>query len=112
MTATLEPCTHTSIIEVEGRLQAPLNSSLRQTVQARLVRGERRILLDLSRVTKMDAAGIGELIRAFNTTSAVGGVLEVVRANSRVLQLLKLAGVLQFLTAAADRAPRQPHRRR
>ena len=107
MTAILEQCMHTSIIEVDGRLQAPLNSGLGQSVQARLFRGERRILLDLSRVTEIDAAGVGELIRVFNATSAVGGVLRVTRANTRVHQLLKVAGLSTCLFTACPSSPSQ-----
>jgi anti-sigma B factor antagonist len=99
MAAILEHCTHPSVLEVDGRLQAPVNSRLIQHVQTRLFRGERRILLDLSRVTAIDAAGVGELIRAFNATRAAGGELRVARANSRIFRLLEVAGVLRCLTA-------------
>ena len=64
MVAILEQCTHPSLLEVDGRLQAPANSTLIQRVQTRLFRGERRIFLDLSRVTAIDAAGVGKLIRS------------------------------------------------
>jgi anti-sigma B factor antagonist len=104
MAAILERCTHPSVLEVDGRLQAPVNSKLIQRVQTCLLRGQRRILLDLSRVTAIDAAGVGELIRAFNATRAAGGDLRVARANSRVFRLLEVTGVLRFLTAGAKRA--------
>ena len=105
MVAILEQCMHASALEVDGRFQAPVNSTLIQRVQARLSRGERRILLDLSRVTAIDAAGVGELIQAFNATRAAGGALRVARANSYVSRLLEVAGVLRFLTtlSAPDR---------
>src|SRR5262245_46294013 len=45
-------------VQVEGKLQAPVNSELSQTVEAALARGERRVLLNLSRLTNIDAAGI------------------------------------------------------
>ena len=99
MMAALEQCTHRSILEVEGTLRAPVNAELSQRVQALLARGERRILLDLSRLSDMDAAGVGELVRAFNTTSAAGGILQIVDASRRVRQLLNIAGVLKLLTA-------------
>ena len=98
MVAILEQCTHLSVLEIEGTLRAPVSSTLSRSVQARLSRGERRILLDLSQLTAIDAAGIGELIRVFNVTRAAGGALRVARANRRVLQLLNAAGVLSFLT--------------
>jgi anti-sigma B factor antagonist len=99
MMAALEQCTHRSILEVEGTLRAPVNAELSQRVQALLACGERRILLDLSRLSDMDAAGVGELVRAFNTTSAAGGILQIVDASRRVRQLLNIAGVLKLLTA-------------
>jgi anti-anti-sigma factor len=102
MTALLEQCTRRSILEVEGALRAPLTSELRQRVQARLVRGERRILLDLSHVSHIDAAGVGELVGAFNTTRAAGGVLQIAHASGRVGHLLHVAGVLQLLTGGAS----------
>jgi anti-sigma B factor antagonist len=105
MVAMLEQCTHPSLLEVDGRLQAPANSTLIQRVQTRLFRGERRIFLDLSRVTAIDAAGVGELICVFNATRAVGGELRVARATKRVFRLLEVAGVSRFLAAGAWRTP-------
>jgi anti-sigma B factor antagonist len=105
MAAILEPCAHLSVLEVDGRLEAPVNSTLIQRVQSRLFRGQRRILLDLSRVTAIDAAGVGELIRAVNAARAAGGELRVARANSRVFRLLEVAGVLRFLTADSQYSP-------
>jgi anti-sigma B factor antagonist len=102
MMAILEERTDRSILEVEGTLRAPVTSELSQGVQTLLVRGERRILLDLSRLSAIDAAGVGELVRAFNTARAAGGVLRIAHASRRVRQLLHIAGVLGLLTAGAD----------
>ena len=99
MAVIFEPCTHPSVLDVDGRLQAPVDSTLIQRVQTRLFRGERRILLNLSRLTAIDAAGVGELIQAFNATRAAGGELRVAHATSRVFRFLEVAGVLRFLTA-------------
>ena len=98
MTATFEPCTDESILDVEGTLRVPLNSGLSEHVRALLLSGERRILLDLGRLSDIDAGGVGELVRAFNTTTAAGGVLWIAHANGRVRQLLDVAGVLRFMS--------------
>jgi anti-anti-sigma factor len=97
MTATLEPCTDESILEVEGTLRVPLNSGLSERVHALLLGGERRILLDLGHLNDIDAGGVGELVRAFKTTNAAGGVLSISHASRRVRHLLDVAGVLQFM---------------
>lgn len=102
MMATLEQCTHRSILEVQGTLRAPVNAEFRQRVQELLERGERRILLDLLRLSDIDAAGAGELVRAFNTTSTAGGVLQIANASRRVRHFLDTAGVLTLLTAGAE----------
>ena len=103
MKAFLEQCSHQSILQVVGTLRAPVSSELSQSVQSHLFRGERRILLDLSRLSDLDAAGVGELVRAFNTISAAGGLFRIAHASRRVAQLLDITGVLRFMTAGALR---------
>ena len=93
-----------SILRLEGALRAPLTHEVVRRVQALLDRGDRRILLDLAGLASIDAAGIGELIRAFNATNAVGGVLRIAAANSRVRKLLRAAGVLRLLSAGSASA--------
>ena len=63
------------VVAVEGPLRVPVNRALRDNVRALLRRGERTITLDLAEVTRIDAAGVGELVRAFNLTAAVNGRL-------------------------------------
>ena len=87
-----------SIVHVEGTLRAPVSSELRGNVEGLIGRGVRRIRLDLSRLSEIDAAGVGELVRAFNATSAAGGVLQVAHVTRRVRQLLDVTGVLKLLT--------------
>jgi anti-anti-sigma factor len=74
---------------------------LTESVEAALARGERRVLLNLSRLADIDAAGIGELVRLFNMTRAVGAVLQVANAGRHVKRLLDLTGLYTLLSAAA-----------
>jgi anti-anti-sigma factor len=101
VTVFLEECTPSSVLEVEGTLRAPIDMTLRQNVEALLSCGQRRIVLNLARLSDIDAAGIGELIRAYQMTSAVGGVLQIAHADRRVRQLLEVAGVLSVLSPPA-----------
>ena len=97
----IEPTTRPSVLPVVGTLRVPVHSELLQTVKALLGRGERRILLDLARLSDIDAAGIGELVRAFNATRAAGGVLQIANASRHVGQPLEISGLLGLLTAGA-----------
>ena len=65
----MEHGTQVSVLEVEGTLRAPMNRELGHRVEALLCRGERRVVLDLVRLTDIDAAGVGELVGAFNMTN-------------------------------------------
>lgn len=105
MTALLERFTKLSVLEIEGTLRAPGTGELRQRVQALLNRGERRILLDLARLSGIDAAGVGELVRAYRTTNAAGGVLRIAHASRRVRHLLQVAGLLKLLSAGVEAWP-------
>jgi anti-anti-sigma factor len=102
MTVVLEARTYDSILHVDGALRAPLNRELRHSVEALLGRGTRAILLDLSRLSDIDAAGVGELVRVYNTSSAAGSTLGIAQPGARVKRLLDLAGVLSILAAEAQ----------
>jgi anti-anti-sigma factor len=93
-------CARAAILPVAGALRAPLSSELSQRVEAMLGFGRRRVLLDLSRLSALDAAGVGELVQASNRARAAGGVLEIANASRRIRRLLQTAGVLDLLTAS------------
>jgi anti-anti-sigma factor len=79
-----------------------MNGELGHRVEALLCRGERRVVLDLVRLTDIDAAGVGELVGAFNMTNAAGGILRIAHASRRVRHLLHVTGVLSLLSADSE----------
>lgn len=85
------------IVYVNDPLRMPVNLTLRHTVCDLLRRGERRIVIDLAAVSRIDAAGIGELIRACNMTTAASGAMRVVNATGWVREMLERAGLLELL---------------
>lgn len=90
--------TRCHIISVDGALRVPIESRLMPRVQAALRGGARRVRLDLSRLSSIDAAGVGELVAAFNATRAAGGVLDIAHADGRVRRVLEATGVYTLLT--------------
>jgi anti-anti-sigma factor len=90
--------TRCHIIPVTGALRVPNEFRLLPRVSAALRCGARRVRLDLSRLSSIDAAGVGELIAAFKATRAAGGVLDVAHAGSRVRRVLEVSGVYALLT--------------
>lgn len=89
--------TRLAVVRVAGALRTPVSDDLRETLGSLVRRGERRVLLDLAGLHDIDAAGVGELIRAFNTVRAAGGVLRIAHAHRYVGRPLRLAGVFDLM---------------
>ena len=99
----VEDCTF-AVLEIGGTLRVPVTSELQVRVDTLLAQGYRRILLNLARLTDIDAAGIGELMRVYRRTAATGGVLRIANPPRRARQLLEIAGTLRFLDPAVKTA--------
>ena len=65
-----------------------------------LLHGERDIVLDLACVARIDAAGVGELIRAYNTSAAAGGSLRIVHATRWVREVLERVQLFELLSGS------------
>jgi len=96
------PCSHgRCVLYLEGPLRIPLNEDLRQNVRTLLRRGERVIVLDLSGVPKIDAAGIGELVRVYRMAKDANGMLQIARATGWVREILQRVGLFDILSRGA-----------
>jgi anti-anti-sigma factor len=93
---SLTPC----VVLVHGPLRAPIDRTLRRRVLALLRLGNRNLVLDLAAVSRIDAAGVGELVRAYNMTIAVRGVLRIVHATDWVGEILDRVGLYELLSGA------------
>jgi anti-anti-sigma factor len=89
-------------LQVEGPLRAPIGGELRGRVRTLLERGALGIVVDLSRVTSIDAAGVGELASAIATSVASNAELSVVHPTTRVRHMLERAGLLELMTRSAS----------
>ena len=96
------------VLRVDGALHARPGAALRKEVQLLLRRGVRTIDVCLADATKVDAGGIGELVRAYHLAVAAGGVLRVTEASERVRAVLACVGLLGILTGGCrPSAPRR-----
>ena len=87
---------HLYLLDIEGP-RAPVNGELRHCVLALLRRGERHIILNLARVSRIDAAGVGELVRAYNVAMAANSVLRIAQATAPVRDILERVGLFDIL---------------
>jgi anti-anti-sigma factor len=87
-----------SVVQLDGPLRIPVGDRLQRRIQVLLRSGARRIVLDLSRVTDIDAAGIGELVRVYHLTTAANCALRVTQVPARVRDLLERVGLSDLLS--------------
>ena len=83
------------VADLNGKLTAGLGDRvLRETVDTLLADGWRKILLNLSQVSFMDSAGVGELVSGLRTARNLGASLKLLNANERVHSTLYIARLL------------------
>jgi anti-sigma B factor antagonist len=103
MSVILQLCSKRAhIVRAEGALRTPVSRAIRHHVRTLLRRGERQILLDLSQVSGIDAAGVGELIRTFNMTAATNGALRIVNTSASVREMLERAHLFDVLSGERE----------
>ena len=91
-----------SVLHVDDPLWMPVTGALRHRVHSLLRRGARTIILDLTGLSRIDAAGVGQLVRAYNVTVAEDGVLRLVHASARVREILERVGLFNLLDGSLE----------
>ncbi len=91
------------IVDLQGKLTAGLGDQiLRETVDELLAESWRKILLNLSAVTFLDSAGLGELVAGLKTARNLGADLKVLKASERVKTTLQLTRLLPVFDVYED----------
>jgi anti-sigma B factor antagonist len=91
------------ILDLKGRLTAGLGDQiLRDAIDELLAEGRRRILLNLSEVSFLDSAGVGELVAGLKTARRFGADLKLLNVGERVYSTLDMARLLPTFETYRD----------
>jgi anti-sigma B factor antagonist len=83
------------IVDLKGKLTAGLGDQiLRETIDELLGEQKKKVLLNLSEVSFMDSAGVGELVAGLKTARSFGASLRLLNANERVHSTLYISRLL------------------
>lgn len=83
------------VVDLKGKLTAGLGDQiLRETVDELLGENWKKILLNLSEVSFMDSAGVGELVAGLRTARNLGVSLKLLNTNERIHSTLYIARLL------------------
>jgi anti-anti-sigma factor len=88
----------------ETRLMYPLLSDFSAAVLGLISGGEKKVLIDLAKVTYVDSATIGCFMDLYRQASAAGSTLKLSGVQKRVETMLTMTGAQNFLELHADEA--------
>ena len=91
------------VVDLRGRLTAGLGDQmLRDTLTQLLDDRHKKILLNLSEVSFIDSAGVGELVAGLRASQRAGAALKVLNSSERVHSTLYLARLLPIFEVYQD----------
>lgn len=91
------------IVDLTGKLSAGLGDQiLRDTIDQLLAESWRKILLNLSGVSFLDSAGVGELVAGLRTARRFGASIKLLNDNERVHSTLYIARLLPVFEIFRD----------
>jgi len=91
------------VVDLRGKLTAGLGDQiLRETIDELLAENWKRILLNLSEVSFMDSAGLGELVAGLRTARRFGATLKLLNTSERVHSTLYMSRLLPIFEIYRD----------
>jgi anti-anti-sigma factor len=92
-----------TILELEGMLVLGLESrEVESTVEKLVGDGKKKIIVDLTKVSYVDSAGIGILVGSFGRCKQGGGAMRLTGVRKHLLHIMKIARVDQVLPVDAS----------
>jgi anti-anti-sigma factor len=83
------------ILDLKGKLTAGLGDQLlREAIDELLAESHRKVLINLSEVSFVDSAGVGELVAGLRTANRFGARLKLLNVAERVYSTLDMARLL------------------
>jgi anti-sigma B factor antagonist len=90
------------VLDVAGRLVMGEVDEMRDTICRLLEAGTRSFVLNLSRVSYMDSAGLGQTIAAYTSVTRRGGRVVLLNPSKQTNQLLQIAKLVTVFDVYAD----------
>jgi len=91
------------IVDLQGRMVAGVGERMLRDVMNQLVaEGWKKILLNLSGVSWIDSAGIGELVASMKMAGRFGVAVKLLRIGDRVKHVLSISQILPLLDVYED----------
>ncbi|GAB3110375.1 hypothetical protein GCM10027055_09590 [Janibacter alkaliphilus] len=90
------------VVHVQGDVDVTSAPSMREAIDALILAGHRRMVLDLTDVSFIDSTGLGVVVGRLKGLRRSAGVLTVAASHERVLRVLGITGLDTVLDVAPD----------
>ena len=86
------------LVDLDGRLVAGTGAEQLQAVMNELLAADwKRIVINLSKVTKIDSAGIGELVASSRLAQRFGSQVKLINLEGQVRRIFELSQLLPLM---------------
>jgi anti-anti-sigma factor len=99
MDISLNQLEDTTVVSISGSVDALTAPEVTNFLHSKIAGGQRRLVLDLSRVDFMSSAGLRAILAALKSSRQEGGDLRLAAAQPGVARVLKMSGFTKILKA-------------
>jgi anti-sigma B factor antagonist len=89
------------VVHCNGKLVAGVNDILYVKV-SKLIPDTKRIVLDLTNLTRVDSMGLGTLVRLYVSARSAGCCLELINLDKQIRQLLGTTGLMKVFVTIGE----------
>lgn len=101
----IEHADHVTIVRCHGQIVSDVSGILYSKVRP-MIPDTKRIVLDLSDVTRMDSMGLGTLVGLYTSARAAGCEMQLLNIGKRIRELLGLTNLLDVFTIIGEQGVR------
>lgn len=84
-----------AILDLEGKITIGKGDvAVREAVHTAIGAGAKKVVLNMSGVSTIDSAGVGELVSAYTTVTNRGGKLRLMNLPSKVADILQITQLI------------------
>lgn len=101
LTLEIERTPNAAIVKCHGKLIAGVGDVLYNQVSA-LLPNYKRVVLDLTDLTRVDSLGLGTLVRLYVSSRSTGSTIELINISKQLRQLLGLTNLFDVFAQMGE----------
>jgi anti-sigma B factor antagonist len=83
-----------TVFDLDGTFALGGHSDFKHRIEASITSGNRKLLINLAKVSYMDSSGLGELISGYSRMQRVNGKMKLLNLNKRLNHLLVITKLI------------------